>query len=238
MPSDLQEICTQVSAIGKDIVSMAQQLHTESARLRQAAARAAAAARGADGDRQAARAAQALENAAGHCARAASTLIAADSAAKLFVQRNCGGGTATTTAGPVESEGTVRAVPELSELAERAEVRRAVAEAWDDSMVDDPESRHEEGGWIIHDTNSDSVRIVRVASGERGALSPGAKPSLGADEHLAGFFHTHPNAELDEFGSEWHQGPSLADRRWHEAEGVPGIVRNRAGEVLFGPGAE
>ena len=61
--------------------------------------------------------------------------------------------------------------PSVIELVSSPVVQEALEGAWKDSLVDDPERRHEEGGWIYCDTTTTSISIQRAASGERALLN-------------------------------------------------------------------
>jgi hypothetical protein len=92
--SDLQDIGRQVQAVARDINQWAAELESRGAGLRRAAAQASASTRESPG---AGAIAAALDDAARKCQLAASTLIAAKSAAEQFVARNVGGvGSATS----------------------------------------------------------------------------------------------------------------------------------------------
>jgi hypothetical protein len=112
----------------------------------------------------------------------------------------------------------------LADPAITAEIKRA----WDDSQADDSTVRHEEGGYIV--LNSDlSYGIERWPRGGQGRISP---PPLEVNNRYNGkpvvaTFHTHPNPPLDESRQEWEQGPSESDRRWHEHRGLRGLVVSR-----------
>jgi hypothetical protein len=105
-----------------------------------------------------------------------------------------------------------------------AEMRRA----WLDSQVEDPTHRHEEGGYIV--LNSDgSHRVERWARGGRSQMVP---PTLDANncyngQPVVAAFHTHPNPPIDEAGQEWAQAPSESDRRWHGRRNLRGFVITR-----------
>ncbi|MFQ5860883.1 MAG: hypothetical protein ACE5IG_04950 [Dehalococcoidia bacterium] len=119
-------------------------------------------------------------------------------------------------------------------MLENATVSAAIEQAWRDSQANDPNKRHEEGGWIIQNIRTGALRVVRVPAGGQAGITPGANPA-GAGEQTCGFFHTHPNPPVDENGVRWTQGPSQADINWHNRHGIPGIIRNAAGTVTFGP---
>lgn len=97
--------------------------------------------------------------------------------------------------------------------------------AWRESQTDDPTHRHEEGGYIV--LNSDlSYSVERWAQGGQSMIVP---PALDANNCYNGkavvaAFHTHPNPPVDEAEREWEQGPSESDRRWHGRRKLRGIV--------------
>jgi hypothetical protein len=122
----------------------------------------------------------------------------------------------------------------LDAALQRPEVLAAMDAAWDSSDVSDAQLRHEEGGWIIGNQQTGDVRVEPVAPGERAGIQPGF-PTLQPDERPLGFFHTHPNPPVDEWGTKWHQGPSGPDRDWSEFRGIPCLVRNASGVEVYRP---
>jgi hypothetical protein len=63
--------------------------------------------------------------------------------------------------------------PSGSELLVYPLVIQALVEAWADSQVNDPISRHEEGGWIYMDLSSGETQTRRASRGTRNRLSLG-----------------------------------------------------------------
>ena len=49
--------------------------------------------------------------------------------------------------------------PTIAELLNNPVVQQAMEEAWVDSLADDPQLRHEEGGWIYMDTTTGQISI-------------------------------------------------------------------------------
>src|SRR5437899_12674382 len=94
--------------------------------------------------------------------------------------------------------------PTASELLARGEVVQELASAWADSLVDDPDHRHEEGGWIYLDLSAGVVVTRRAAAGTRSRLSLGNPPLL-PNHVIVGTFHTHPNPA----SQGWETGPSI-----------------------------
>jgi len=133
--------------------------------------------------------------------------------------------------------------PTSGDMLGNAALVAEINKEWDKSQSGDKDHRHEEGGWIVQCRSLNpetqvytySYLIVSVPPGGRAGLTPGAPPNLGEDYRVVGFKHTHPNPPTDEDGTDWDQGPSDADKRWHERHGIPGIIRNAAGLESFGP---
>ncbi len=82
--------------------------------------------------------------------------------------------------------------PSASELLNDLTVQAAFAAAWADSFPDDPQMRHEEGGFIYYNPNTGSITIRRARPGRRNALDL-SKPSFVMDSYLVGVYHTHPS---------------------------------------------
>jgi hypothetical protein len=100
--------------------------------------------------------------------------------------------------------------------------------AWRESEPENPQNRHEEGGYVI--VTVDALHDVkRWPRGEQSGILPPALDANGRYNGLlvAAAFHTHPNPPVDEDGQEWLQAPSTADRRWHRVHRLPGIVISR-----------
>jgi hypothetical protein len=100
--------------------------------------------------------------------------------------------------------------------------------AWEDSNADDPTDRHEEGGFILRNTDL-TYGVERWPRGGQSRIMP---PSLDASNCYNGVivvaaFHTHPNPPVDEMGREWGQAPSESDKRWHRHRKLPGFVITR-----------
>ncbi len=133
------------------------------------------------------------------------------------------------------------AAPTASDMLGDSTVTDAIDDAWDDSDAGDAAARHEEGGWIIQCRHTEgtettySYQVRRVPAGDKDGICPGTPPDVGTDCRVVGFFHTHPNPPTDEDGNKWEQGPSEADKNWHNKHKIPGIVRNAGGNVTFGP---
>jgi hypothetical protein len=103
-----------------------------------------------------------------------------------------------------------------------------MAQAWQESLSDDPVERHEEGGFVV--LNSEGLYAVeRWPRGGQSRILP-----LPLDAHncyngrvVVAAFHTHPNPPIDEIGQNWEQGPSQSDRRWHGRRRLRGFVISR-----------
>jgi hypothetical protein len=57
--------------------------------------------------------------------------------------------------------------PTASELLTHPGVIQAMDEAWADSQANDPDDRHEEGGWIYMELTSAAIVTRRAATGTR-----------------------------------------------------------------------
>ena len=109
----------------------------------------------------------------------------------------------------------------LADHAVRAEIRRA----WQESTVDDPANRHEEGGYIVRNADG-TYSVERWPRGEKSGIIP---PPLKSGNHymdreVIATFHTHPNPPIDEAGREWKEEPSERDQRWHARHRLRGYV--------------
>lgn len=116
------------------------------------------------------------------------------------------------------------------QLRQHPTVLGALEEAWNDSQADDPEERHEEGGWIYMETSTGTVSFRRAKAGGRASIRLDDPPVLDGSVVIA-TFHTHPQP-----GSEgWHTGPSSHDRKSAEKLGVPCLIRADDGIHITGP---
>ncbi|MCP3877302.1 MAG: hypothetical protein GY701_02745 [Sulfitobacter sp.] len=129
--SELEDICRNVAAIAHQMTGVSSQLHSEAAKLRQTAGRAAHAGR----DDPAARAiAHALERASGLCSQAAISVGTGRQAALQFVSRTTGGGSgdqgaASSSSDPPSGSGLTaaerQAITDYTSEASDAGYRRA-----------------------------------------------------------------------------------------------------------------
>lgn len=120
--------------------------------------------------------------------------------------------------------------PTVEELRNHPAVQAALTEAWKDSLPDDPDNRHEEGGWIYLDTTTSQIRIRRAPSGYQSELNLDNPPVV-SGSIVVGVFHTHPNPS----SGGWDPAPSEADRRADERDGVPDLIRADNGVHFSGP---
>jgi hypothetical protein len=126
--------------------------------------------------------------------------------------------------------GKASRAPTAEELGSHPVVRAALDQAWTDSLPDDPEFRHEEGGWIYLDTATGEVSIRRASSGAQSRLNLD-RPPVVSGSVIVGVFHTHPNPSSEG----WEPGPSESDRRADERDGVPDLIRADNGIHFSGP---
>src|SRR5438309_11908303 len=110
--------------------------------------------------------------------------------------------------------------PTVKELLSHPIVREAIETAWSDSLAGDPANRHEEGGWSYVDTTSGEISIRRAPRGLQAEILLGSPP-LFPGLMIVGIFHTHPNPSSEG----WDSGPSDADRRADDRDGVPDLIR-------------
>lgn len=116
------------------------------------------------------------------------------------------------------------------QLRQHPAVLAALEEAWNDSHTDDPDERHEEGGWIYMETTTGTVAYRRAKRGRRASIRLDDPPILDGSVVIA-TFHTHPQP-----GTEgWHTGPSSYDRKSAETLGVPCLIRADDGIHVTGP---
>lgn len=130
--------------------------------------------------------------------------------------------------------------PTAAEILTNQGIREELDREWEASQSGDKDNRHEEGGWIIECRTWNgsawefSLKITSVPKGTTAGLSPGTPPNE-EDCRIVGFKHTHPNPPTDEDGNTWDQGPSEADKGWHERHKIPGIIVNADGTATTGP---
>jgi proteasome lid subunit RPN8/RPN11 len=120
--------------------------------------------------------------------------------------------------------------PTATELRDNPVVQSAIEEAWNDSKSHDPETRHEEGGWIYMNLLTGEITVRRAAAGYQSEVNLADPPHL-SGHVVAGVFHTHPNPSADG----WEPGPSEADRFADERDGVPDLIRADNGIYVSGP---
>jgi hypothetical protein len=120
--------------------------------------------------------------------------------------------------------------PTATELISHPIVQRALDHAWADSAPDDPDRRHEEGGWIYLQTTTGEIIVRRAQGGARAAIDLG-NPEVIIDCVVVGKFHTHPNPT----GEGWNPGPSANDMILAALHGVPDLIRADDGVHVSGP---
>jgi hypothetical protein len=120
--------------------------------------------------------------------------------------------------------------PNASELLSHLGVIQAMDEAWNDSQVDEPDNRHEEGGWIYMDLTTAAIVTRRAPRGTRSRLSL-ANPPLLPNHLIVGTFHTHPHPAAEGWATE----PSTQDTTAAIHTGVPWLIRAEDGDYHTGP---
>jgi hypothetical protein len=96
-------------------------------------------------------------------------------------------------------------------------------QGWIDSQAGDPNHRHEEGGYIVQNTDG-SYGIERWPRGAGASIAPPPRASDGTfhGKRVVGEFHTHPNPDIDENGRTWQESPSPGDLTGIQAEHYAG----------------
>jgi hypothetical protein len=120
--------------------------------------------------------------------------------------------------------------PTASDLLDDPIVQAAMQQAWIDSFADDPNARHEEGGWIYTDTTTGQTGIRRAPTGTTTSLDLGNPPMVPGSV-VVGTFHTHPNPTADG----WDPGPSPDDQYGAQYSGVPWLIQADDGTHTTGP---
>ena len=121
-------------------------------------------------------------------------------------------------------------VPTAVDLLQAPVVLAALAQAWADSLPNDPMLRHEEGGWIYWDTTNGQISVRRAPAGARASLPLGNPPMVNGSI-IVGTFHTHPNPTAQG----WNPGPSAQDSAAAAFTGVPWLIRADNGDYSTGP---
>jgi hypothetical protein len=120
--------------------------------------------------------------------------------------------------------------PSADELLKEVKLLAALEEAWNDSVANDPQRRHEEGGWIYFNATSGDLEIRRATPGSKAAIDLNDPPVV-AGAVVVATFHTHPNPSAEG----WNPGPSPGDTRSAWILGVPCIIRAEDGIHTTGP---
>jgi hypothetical protein len=120
--------------------------------------------------------------------------------------------------------------PSATELQANPVVQAAFAAAWADSLADDANLRHEEGGWIYLEPDAGVIHIRRASPGDRWGVDLTHPPVL-AGCFLVATYHTHPNLSAEG----WQPGPSEIDRDLAHDSGVPWFIVADVGVFATGP---
>ena len=120
--------------------------------------------------------------------------------------------------------------PSATELLVDPIVQRAFAAAWADSFPDDPQLRHEEGGFIYYNPTKGLIAIRRTPPGERGSINLTWPPVI-PGALLVATYHTHPTPPGGRVTAE----PSGQDKRFEKESGVPWFVISHVGNFATGP---
>src|SRR5206468_11773438 len=79
-----------------------------------------------------------------------------------------------------------------NELVANPLVVQALNDAWLQSQPDDPETRHEEGGWIYQNLTTGEISALRAPRGGQASVDLSHPPHVPGTV-VVGKFHTHPN---------------------------------------------
>jgi hypothetical protein len=120
--------------------------------------------------------------------------------------------------------------PTVSELVKDPTVLQALEDAWHDSLPNDKQLRHEEGGWVYSDTATGTNTIRLAAAGKQADLHLDFPPLI-VGSVIVATFHTHPNPTSEG----WETGPSSDDMHSAWALGVPCLIRAEDGLHVTGP---
>ena len=120
--------------------------------------------------------------------------------------------------------------PSATELLADATVQQAFAAAWADSFADDPQMRHEEGGFIYYNPTTRTIAIRRTRPGHRSEIDLSYPPMV-RDCYLIGIFHTHPNSAASGFMPD----PSRADHKLADGAGIPFFTIHEDQTYVIGP---
>ncbi|MBX9627264.1 MAG: DUF4329 domain-containing protein [Gemmataceae bacterium] len=123
--------------------------------------------------------------------------------------------------------------PSAAELEANPVVQAAFAAAWANSLIDDPQFRHEEGGYIYCDPatgDTGDVVVRRARPGGMLYLNLDSPPTV-PGSYLVATYHTHA------FPSALGHDPSPSSDDYEEADGsgVPWFVGTEAGVFVVGP---
>ncbi|GLJ27179.1 hypothetical protein SUGI_0532840 [Cryptomeria japonica] len=132
--------------------------------------------------------------------------------------------------------------PKVTDILANQDVQEALATAWKESFLQNPNSYQVRGGWVYADSNypdDHKYIVVQLASKDRspqGAdgdidLDNPQKDVVLSNEHykLVADFHTHP------FAAKTQQRADSDDIKRAYERGVPGVVVSCSGVFYYGP---
>ena len=120
--------------------------------------------------------------------------------------------------------------PSATELQVDPTVQAAFAAAWADSFPDDPQLRHEEGGFIYYNPTTGMIAIRRTRPGFRNELDLSHPPTV-RNSFLIAIFHTHPSPAA--VGS--MPDPSRDDHELADGAGIPFFTITEEQTYVIGP---
>jgi len=128
------------------------------------------------------------------------------------------------------------ASPMPAELLTDPLIDAALRRAWYESCPHGPavpwgepgSRKQEQGGWIVWNKQTGTLRVVRVSPGKRDGLATilGTRPQGSDNEEVVAWFHTHPNTISEGYSPE--PGPSDIAFTWQTAR-APGLIETHKG---------
>jgi len=107
-------------------------------------------------------------------------------------------------AGLSSEEETGSSEPATDNPLSDSDVQRGMREAWTDFQASDPINRHEEGGYIVRESDG-TYGVERWPRGQGANITVPPRDGNGRynGKDVVGNFHTHPNPPVDERGRTW-----------------------------------
>jgi hypothetical protein len=120
--------------------------------------------------------------------------------------------------------------PTAGELLQNPVVMQELAQAWSDSLPNDANRRHEEGGWIYMDVSNGRISVEHAIPGGQYEIDLD-HPIIVLMSVIVGKYHMHPNPSHEG----WDPRPSQQDYILDWRDGVPNLVVSDQGTFVSGP---